>query len=97
MSETRRVLRVLEYVGTDERIMDTLSRGEVSANGMKHFGKDLYIKSGLIGFGGDSVLESDKSNLTKAIDFIYSLINSEENYSGNDLLKIIKILEGGVK
>lgn len=47
-----RVLRVLEYIGEEKDVWNTLSKGGVPANGqLGPFIKDgIIIKSGLVGF-----------------------------------------------
>lgn len=49
MADTQiyRFLRVLEYVGTVERLMEARERRQVK--GTQHFGKDLTVYEGLLG------------------------------------------------
>ncbi|BAO04739.1 Pseudomonas phage PaP2 [Clostridium botulinum B str. Osaka05] len=50
MAEKVRVLRIMEYVGDREWVENTLKKGNISANGVKYFGRneENIIKSCLI-------------------------------------------------
>jgi hypothetical protein len=45
-----RVLRILEYTGDLETILNTLAKGAVPANGEHSVMNKMTIKSGLVGF-----------------------------------------------
>lgn len=91
----KRVLRILEYYGTDEKINDTLSRGQVPAIGTKIISSDLTIKSGLVGIGNDTAdihdgLDIKIDKIMKVIDSIY------KNYDDviSEVREIEKIITG---
>lgn len=74
----KRVVRIIEYFGTDEKINETLSKSTVPLIGTKMFSKDLILKGGVIGYGTDLAIEFDKNNIIKALEKIDEMISKEQ-------------------